>query len=353
MSTKKLLTRFVTLATVLVLALSGVSPALAAPSNDNFADATLIDSLPYSITTSNAAATFEASEPYPNCGWGYSALTVWFTYIPSSNVALTVKTSQSNITPLVAVYTGSSIDSLAPVACQYYGYDLTFQPQAGQTYYFQVSGLFGNEGNISFQLDATPPPQVQISYYPSDPNIFDNVSFYAYINDPLSCCSNITWNISDGTTSYDYGFYHQFAADGDYTVNLTASTQDGRSGSANQVVHVRTKDVAIPTFSVPQTARVNQTKTINVNIQNKRYSDYVEVRLYKGLPGGGEQQIGVLTIYVPAKARQATTFKFSYTFTAEDATVGKVTFRAIANLVNGRDALPSDNTSIATTAVSK
>jgi hypothetical protein len=141
--------------------------------------------------------------------------------------------------------------------------------------------------------------------------------------------------------------------DGDYTVNLTATTSDGRSGSSSQVVHVLTKDVAITTFSVPQTARVNQTKTINVNIQNKRYSDYVQVTLYKGLPGGGEQIIGTLTIYVPEKARQSTTFRFSYTFTSGDATVGKVTFKAVASIVNGRDALPSDNISIATTSVSR
>jgi hypothetical protein len=89
-----------------------------------------------------------------------------------------------------------------------------------------------------------------------------------------------------------------------------------------------------------------------VNIQNKRYSDYVQVTLYKGLPGGGEQVIGTLTIYVPAKAKQATIFKFSYTFTPGDAKIGKVTFRAVATLVNGQDAFPLDNTAIGTTLIS-
>jgi hypothetical protein len=116
---------------------------------------------------------------------------------------------------------------------------------------------------------------------------------------------------------------------------------------------VLTKDVAITNFGIPQTARINQTKTINIDVQNKRYSDYVQVTLYKGTPGGGDVQIGTLTIYVPARAQRPTTFKFSYTFTSNDATIGKVTFKAIANIVNGRDALPADNTSIATTLVSK
>ena len=353
MFTIKVLTRTITIVTIFMLILSGVQPAFAA-GNDNFVDATQITGLPFSVAANTTGATFESNEPYPTCNyWGYPVKTVWFAYTPSSNVALTVKTSQSNITPLLGVYTGSSVDSLTQIGCQYFGNDFTFQPQAGQTYYFQLSGLFGDEGNISFTLDVTPPPQVQISYSPSDPSIFDNISFYPYINDPIGCCSNILWTTNDGATSDQYNFYHQFAADGDYTVNVTATTSDGRSGSASQIVHVRTKDVAITTFSIPQTARVNQTKTINVNIQNKRYSDYVQVTLIKGLPGGGEQVIGTLTIYVPAKAKQATIFKFSYTFTSDDATVGKVTFKAIANIVNGRDALPSDNTSIATTLVSK
>jgi hypothetical protein len=153
-------------------------------------------------------------------------------------------------------------------------------------------------------------------------------------------------------TSDQPNFYHQFAVDGDYPISLTFTTDDGRSATANQVVQVRTRDVAISKFSIPQTAQVNQTKTISVDILNKRYSDYVTVTLIKGLPGGGEQVIGTLTIFVPAKAKQSTTFKFSYTFTSADASIGKVTFKAVASIASGRDALPADNTSIATTKVS-
>ena len=116
---------------------------------------------------------------------------------------------------------------------------------------------------------------------------------------------------------------------------------------------MRTHDVAITTFGVPQTARANQTKTINVDVKNNRYSEDVQVTLYKGLPGGGEQAIGSLTLFVPARTNRATTFKFSYTYTSADATIGKATFRAAAAIVNGRDALPSDNTAIASTKVSR
>lgn len=349
----KILSRTITIVIVFMLALSGVSPAFAVGTNDNFADATQITSLPYSTNADNSGATFEAGESNPTCGYGYTPSSVWFAYTPPTNTSLIASANYYYFPPVLAIYTGS-LGNLTQVACGNYYPNLTFQAQANVTYYFQLSGLYGDQGTIPFSLQVTPPPQVSIYYYPSDPSTFDNVSLNASTYDPGQVYGfTYAWTISDGTTSNQGNFNHQFSTDGDYTVNLTATTFDGRSASASQVVQVRTKDVAITTFSIPQTARVNQTKTINVNIQNKRYSDYVQVTLIKGLPGGGEQAIGTLTIYVPAKAKQATIFKFSYTFTSDDAAVGKVTFKAIANIVNGRDALPADNTAIGTTSVSK
>jgi hypothetical protein len=353
MFTSRFLTRVATLLTILMMALSSVQPAYAAaPSNDNFAAATPINTLPFTIDASNFEATLEAGEPDPTCGFGYPLKTIWYSYTPSADATLTVLV---NYPTIVSVYTGSSVDSLNPVGCApyYYG-QLSFAAQATVTYYFQLSDIFGNEGTFPFTLEVAPPPQVGISYGPSDASIFDNVGFSAYVNDPAGIYGDTyAWTISDGTTSDQGSFSHQFAADGDYSVNLTFTTFDGRSNSANVVVQVRTRDVAINKLVVPQTARVNQTKAINVDVTNKRYSDYVQVSLYKGLPGGGEQLIGTLTIYVPARATRPTTFKFSYTFTAADATVGKVTFRAEATIMGARDALPADNNAIATTLVTK
>jgi hypothetical protein len=349
----KLFSRVASLATILILALSNVQAAHAAPANDNFADATQITSLTFSVNADNTGATSEAGEPNPSCGYGYNLNTVWYAFTPSTNASLTASSSYYNFAPLLAIYSGSW-GNLTQLACGNFYTTLTFQAQAGITYYFQLSGLYGDQGTIPFSLAVTPPPQVNIFYNPTDPNIFDSVSFYANINDPGNIgIATFAWTSSDGASSNQFSFYHQFASDGNYTVNLTATTYDGRTGSASNVVQVRTKDVAITKFGIPQTARANQTKTINVDVQNKRYSDNVRVTFIKGLPGGGEQAIGTLTLYVPAQAKQATTFKFSYTFTPDDAAVGKITFKAVADIINGRDALPSDNTSIATTIVSR
>jgi len=59
--------------------------------------------------------------------------------------------------------------------------------------------------------------------------------------------------------------------------------------------------------------------------------------------------IGTLIQDVPPRsANRTTAFKFSYTFTAEDARVGKVTFRAMAFILNnGGDDWQVDNDVIA------
>ena len=58
--------------------------------------------------------------------------------------------------------------------------------------------------------------------------------------------------------------------------------------------------------------------------------------------------VGVLTQAVPVRpANQTTPFSFNYTFTSDDATVGKVTFRAAIEINGARDALPADNEAIA------
>ena len=44
-----------------------------------------------------------------------------------------------------------------------------------------------------------------------------------------------------------------------------------------------------------------------------------------------------------ANGGKATPYRFSYTFTADDAAIGKVTFKALATIPGARDALTGDN----------
>jgi hypothetical protein len=122
------------------------------------------------------------------------------------------------------------------------------------------------------------------------------------------------------------------------------TTTDGRTASTSQVVQVRTHDVAIVGLGVPKSPHVGQTIAVNVDVANKRYPETVQVDLHKSIPGGF-QQVGSLTQSVPVRppGGTSTRFAFSYTITQADGTTGKVSFKAVATMIDHRDALPADN----------
>jgi hypothetical protein len=104
--------------------------------------------------------------------------------------------------------------------------------------------------------------------------------------------------------------------------------------------------VAITKISAPQSASANQSRAIVVSVNSKTYAETVRVDLYKSIPGGF-QLIGYYTQFIPARsANRTTSFTFNYTFTSSDASIGKVTFKAVATIVDARDAYPSDNEAI-------
>jgi PKD repeat protein len=218
----------------------------------------------------------------------------------------------------------------------------------GTTYYFQVDDLFGQGGPLEFRLEVAPQPVANFGFSPSDPSVFDVVQFFDFSFDPGDVdFASKTWTFGDGATGTGCCPTHQYAADGDYTVQLTVTTLDGRTASTSQTVLVRTHDVAITKFSAPKSATAGQTRSIAVGINSRRYPETVEVQLFKSVPGGF-QFVGVLTQSVPVRPSNRTTnFNFSYTFTGADAQVGKVTFKAVARIVDARDALPADNEAIA------
>jgi hypothetical protein len=322
-----------------------------APANDNFANATIIDALPFSQSVDTAYATTEANEPSPSCGGMRN--TIWYSFTPATSSSYTVDASAgTGVT--VGAYQGASLSDLVTLGCfqrQWgWGGPLTLHLEADTTYYFQAS-MTGYEWNgwvINFSLNFAPPPNVDFGFWPSDPNTFETVQFNNYSNDPGGVGLTITsWNFGDGTRSQDWNPTHRFTKDGDYTVRLDETTSDGRTGTISKHIQVRTHDVVITKFTVPQSASAGQTRSITVEINNQRYPETVEVQLFKSTPNG-YVLVGYLTQSVPVRpSNRTTSFAFSYTFTTEDAAIGRVTFRAVANLVGARDALPANNEAIA------
>jgi PKD repeat protein len=255
--------------------------------------------------------------------------------------------------PEVGIYTGGSLGSLTEVACRFGAFPpLLFQADAGTTYYIQVGNPFNDLGSVTISLDEAPPPTADFLTDPNVPSIFDTTRFITNVFDPAGgSFASYEWDFGDGTTATvaDPITTHRYAADGDYTVTLIATTSDGRTASVQHVVSVSTHDVTIAKVTTPNSAQSEQTRQISVGLTNTRYSEIVRVDLYKNAASGSQfELVGSLIQTVPVRGGNRTTaFDFSYTFTAQDAAVGKVTFKVIATLLNARDALPADNEVVA------
>ena len=301
------------------------------PPNDNFADAKAFTSVPFSDSPDLTAATIEPGEPMA-CGGSFSQ-SVWYSFTPTVSGGYGGDPGVSG----VAVYTGTSLGDLSNVACsQWWG--LAFHADAGKTYYLQEHG-----GGM--RLDLLPAPNAGWSYSPGDPSSFDNVSF-AHGNgywDPT--ITDWAWDFGDGATSTGASStaLHRFAHDGDYNVKLTVTTVDQRTSSETKTVHVRTHDVAILSLAAPDKGKVGKPGSVTVGIGNTHYPESVQVDLYKITPSGAiliDMSIRAVGVMGPKKT---VTFPFKYTFTAEDAEAGKVSFRAVATIQNARDAAGDDN----------
>jgi hypothetical protein len=317
------------------------------PVNDNFANALAIPGVPFTDTVDLATTSAEAGEPVSSCGNG--GHTAWYSFTPAETASVTV-TADSNSFSILTVFTGSSLASLTQVTCRTFGSPLTVRAVAGQTFYFRIDDFGGSNSSVTrLSLGAAPEVRAQYFFSPFDPSSFDQIRFDDVSSDPGG--DQITtreWQFGDGASSTDTFPTHRYAADGDYSARLTVTTSDGRSASTTQVIHVRTHDVAINRFTVPASGRAGQTKAITVDVRNNRYDDMVRVELYKSTPNGFVL-VGSLTQLVVARTTTRTTeFPFNYTFTGDDATLGKITFRAVAVLLDSRDALPGDNEVIAT-----
>jgi len=315
------------------------------PANNNFANATSVESLPFYEAVDMTAADGETGEP----ACGTNAKTVWYAFTPSQSGSYTASAPYNGTYTTVAAYSGSTLQGLTMLGCVSYNQPLTIHLAAGTTYHFQLAG--NSPGTASIQLGVAPAPNATFGYSPGDPSSLDSVQFYDGSSDPGgNGFSSEVWSFGDGSapvTNPGCCFPHRFTADGDYTVKLTVTTTDGRTASNSVTLHVRTHDVSIARVSVPTAAKVGQSKVVTVGLSNTRYAETVQVALFKSTVNAGWQQVGVLLQYVPVRGGGRTTdFAFNYTFSPEDAALGKVNFQAQATIATGRDAFPSDNTFI-------
>jgi hypothetical protein len=154
---------------VLLFTFMFATPVLAAaPSNDDFAGATVIPGLPYSETLDTSEATSDPSDAELNTECGAPALdaSVWYTFTPTADMAVLVDVSASDYSAGVFVATGSP-GAFGPVEACGPGM-VVFSAVAGTTYALMIiddqQDGTGNGGTLELSVtEAPPPPEIDIT----------------------------------------------------------------------------------------------------------------------------------------------------------------------------------------------
>jgi len=138
------------------------------PVNDDFDNATIIPSIPFSATEDATNATVAPDDPFCFA----RTQTVWFSYTPTTDIRLEANTFGSNYDTTVAVFTGTR-GSLNQIACNDDSSGglqsrVRFDAVANTTYYFMVSSISpafpASSSNLFFNVLQAPPP---FSFAPS------------------------------------------------------------------------------------------------------------------------------------------------------------------------------------------
>ncbi len=132
-------------------------------SNDHFANRAVIPGGDATVTGSNVGATKETGEP--NHAGNAGGASVWWAWTAPATGAHSVSTGGSGFDTLLAVYTGSAVGALTPVASNdNFGSGLkskvTFAAIAGTQYQIAIDGAGGAVGSISLSVAAAPPGPV-------------------------------------------------------------------------------------------------------------------------------------------------------------------------------------------------
>ena len=147
--------------TAILLSMS-VSTALAeAPSNDNFADATVIDNFPFNQTVDTTEATIEPGDPISCYGQNNS---VWYMYTPTNDYGMNISVNaEYDHFARLAIYRAEN-GGLTPIECRSewsFSIDILFN--SGMTYYFELMVLegytFTDGGIASININQYPLPE--------------------------------------------------------------------------------------------------------------------------------------------------------------------------------------------------
>jgi hypothetical protein len=234
-----------------VTALTVTFPGAQTNSADAFSNRVSFDPLVGPIFGNNTGATFEPGEPEADGEPGPN--TIWYTWRASFDGVISLTTQGSSFDTLLAVYTGTNVAALTPVAADddsggYFTSLVTFNCSAGADYQIQVAGFQGASGSVVLGLPSGTAYRVLnagsgdtiplITQQPANqliaPGAFATLSVMATNGEPLT----YQWFFQGAPVSGGNGRYlvipnFQSGSAGNYYVLVANSVGSAQSASAS------------------------------------------------------------------------------------------------------------------------
>ena len=139
---------------------AALTTAAPTPFNDAFAKLATITGSSVNVRASNHLATAEAGEPV-HAGIASATTTLWYSWVAPSTGNFILNTQNSLIDTVAAIYTGSAVNALTPVAANddhlANSYSrVEFSAAIGTTYRIAIAGKNAAQGLIRFTLSGPP-----------------------------------------------------------------------------------------------------------------------------------------------------------------------------------------------------
>ncbi len=151
---------------------------VAKTTNDDFANATVLEGDSLDFKCQPAGASAEAGEPAN--ALGETALSSWFSWTPVESGAVTLRATFATFPPLLDVYTGSAVDALSQVTGTSWSWrtsaysretTVSFDAAAGQTYRIRATAWVSpgdTDDEVQVQLRRGLPPEISLSFDPTN-----------------------------------------------------------------------------------------------------------------------------------------------------------------------------------------
>jgi len=157
--------------------------------------------------------------------------------------------------------------------------ELTIAPQSGDagTYTVEVTADDGTTTTTeSFQVTVEEPanqaPSAAVDVSPADPEVGEDVTFSASDStDSDGSIESYEWDFGDGQTASGEEVTHSYDDAGEYTVELTATDDDGATDTVTETITVSEAPNEAPTaaFDVsPSDPQVDETVTLDAEASN-------------------------------------------------------------------------------------